>query len=55
LTEGSTLDAKEFCEQVKRDEGKVIREAGPIKGGTNVIAFILDPDGYQIELIQKKN
>ena len=48
-------DAKEFCEQVKRDGGKVIREAGPIKGGTNVIAFILDPDGYQIELIQKKN
>jgi lactoylglutathione lyase len=48
-------DAKEFCEQVKRDGGKVIREAGPIKGGTNVIAFILDPDGYQIELIQKKS
>ena len=48
-------DAKEFCEQVKRDGGKVIREAGPMKGGTNVIAFILDPDGYQIELIQKKS
>ncbi len=48
-------DAQAFCEQVKLDGGRVIREAGTMKGGTNVIAFILDPDGYQIELIQKKN
>ena len=48
-------DAREFCEQVKRNGGKVIREAGPMKGGASILAFISDPDGYMIELIQKKN
>jgi lactoylglutathione lyase len=34
--------------------GKVTREAGPVKGGTSVIAFLEDPDGYKIELIERK-
>ena len=33
--------------------GKVTREAGPVKGGTTVIAFVTDPDGYKVELIQR--
>jgi lactoylglutathione lyase len=48
-------DARATCEEVKRKGGKVIREAGPMKHGTTVIAFLSDPDGYKIELIQKKN
>lgn len=47
-------DARAYCEQVKLKGGKVTREAGPMKHGTTVIAFIRDPDGYQIELIEKK-
>jgi lactoylglutathione lyase len=47
-------DAKAYVEQVRLAGGKIIREAGPRKGGTNVIAFIADPDGYYIELIEKK-
>lgn len=46
-------DAYKACEQVKATGGKVIREAGPMKHGTIVIAFIEDPDGYKIEFIQK--
>lgn len=46
-------DAYQACEQVKKSGGKVIREAGPMKHGTTVIAFIEDPDGYKIEFIQK--
>ena len=46
-------DAYIACEQVKQAGGKVIREAGPMKHGTIVIAFIEDPDGYKIEFIQK--
>ncbi len=46
-------DAYQACEQVKAAGGKVIREAGPMKHGTIVIAFIEDPDGYKIEFIQK--
>lgn len=46
-------DAYKACEQVKAAGGKVIREAGPMKHGTIVIAFIEDPDGYKIEFIQK--
>ncbi len=46
-------DAYKACEQVKSAGGKVIREAGPMKHGTIVIAFIEDPDGYKIEFIQK--
>jgi len=46
-------DAYQACEAVKQAGGKVIREAGPMKHGTTVIAFIEDPDGYKIEFIQK--
>jgi lactoylglutathione lyase len=46
-------DAYQTCEQVKQAGGKVVREAGPMKHGSTVIAFIEDPDGYKIEFIQK--
>jgi len=46
-------DAYAACEKVKAKGGKVIREAGPMKHGTIVIAFVEDPDGYKIEFIQK--
>jgi lactoylglutathione lyase len=46
-------DAYQACEEVKERGGKVTREAGPMKHGTTVIAFIEDPDGYKIEFIQK--
>lgn len=46
-------DAYKACEDVKKAGGKVVREAGPMKHGTTVIAFIEDPDGYKIEFIQK--
>lgn len=39
------------CEKIKAKGGKVVREAGPMKGGTTVIAFVEDPDGYKIELL----
>ena len=41
------------CEKIKAAGGKVTREAGPVKGGTTVIAFVTDPDGYKVELIQR--
>ena len=47
-------DAYAACELVKQRGGKVVREAGPMKHGTTVIAFVDDPDGYRIEFIQKK-
>jgi lactoylglutathione lyase len=47
-------DAYRACEEVKRRGAKVTREPGPMKHGTTVIAFVEDPDGYKIELIQKK-
>jgi lactoylglutathione lyase len=46
-------DAASACEEVKKRGGKVTREAGPVKGGTTVIAFVEDPDGYKIELIER--
>jgi lactoylglutathione lyase len=46
-------DAYKACEEVKKRGGTVTREAGPVKGGTSVIAFVQDPDGYKIELIQR--
>lgn len=46
-------DAYAACEQIKARGGKVVREAGPMKGGVTVIAFVEDPDGYKIELIQQ--
>jgi lactoylglutathione lyase len=45
-------DAKAACDAVRARGGKVTREAGPMKHGTTVIAFVEDPDGYKIELIQ---
>lgn len=47
-------DAYAACEHIKQRGGKVVREAGAMKHGSTVIAFIEDPDGYKIELIQKK-
>ena len=47
-------DAYRACEEVKKRGGRVTREAGPMKHGTTVIAFVEDPDGYKIEFIQKK-
>jgi lactoylglutathione lyase len=46
-------DAYAACAEIKARGGKVTREAGPMKGGTRVIAFVEDPDGYKIELIQR--
>jgi lactoylglutathione lyase len=46
-------DAYEACDRVRERGGKVTREAGPMKHGTTVIAFVEDPDGYKIEFIQK--
>ncbi|MDE2600260.1 MAG: lactoylglutathione lyase [Rhodocyclaceae bacterium] len=46
-------DAYKACEDIKQRGGKVVREAGPMKHGTTVIAFVEDPDGYKIELIQR--
>lgn len=47
-------DAPAACERVRQRGGKVTREAGPMKHGSTVIAFVEDPDGYKIEFIQKK-
>ena len=47
-------DAYAACEETRKRGGKVTREAGPMKHGTTVIAFVEDPDGYKIEFIQKK-
>ena len=46
-------DAYEACEQIKNKGGKVIRKAGPMMGSKLILAFIEDPNGYKIELIQK--
>ncbi|MDC1311082.1 lactoylglutathione lyase [Burkholderiales bacterium] len=46
-------DAGAACERVKLRGGRVTREAGPMKHGSTVIAFVEDPDGYKIELIEK--
>lgn len=46
-------DAYAACEKIKTAGGNVTREAGPVKGGATVIAFVTDPDGYKIELIQR--
>ncbi|NWK78608.1 MULTISPECIES: lactoylglutathione lyase [Aquitalea] len=46
-------DAYQACDAVRAKGGKVVREAGPMKHGTTVIAFVEDPDGYKIEFIQK--
>ena len=46
-------DVTAACQQVRNAGGTVTREPGPVKGGTTVIAFVQDPDGYKIELIQE--
>ena len=46
-------DVTSVCEQVRKGGGKVTREPGPVKFGTTFIAFVEDPDGYKIELIQR--
>ena len=46
-------DAAAACARIRGAGGKVTRDAGPVKGGTTVIAFVEDPDGYKIELIQR--
>ncbi len=46
-------DVYAACEKIKASGGNVTRAAGPVKGGTTVIAFVTDPDGYKIELIQR--
>ena len=47
-------DVKGACERVRKNGGKVTREAGPVKGGSTVIAFVEDPDGYKIEFIERR-
>ena len=47
-------DITAACVAVKAQGGNVTREPGPVKGGTTVIAFVQDPDGYKIELIERK-
>jgi len=47
-------DAARACDDIRGRGGKVVREAGPMKHGRTVIAFVEDPDGYRIELIQRK-
>ena len=50
----SAEDIYKVCDEVRAKGGNVTREPGPVKGGTTVIAFITDPDGYKVELIQRK-
>ena len=47
-------DVAKACEAVRSKGGTVTREAGPVKGGTTVIAFVADPDGYKIEFIERR-
>ena len=47
-------DAYAACDRIKAAGGNVTREAGPVKGGNTVIAFVQDPDGYKIELIERR-
>ena len=51
----STEDIYATCEQVRSLGGNITREPGPVKGGSTVIAFITDPDGYKVELIERKD
>lgn len=48
-------DAAAACNTIRQRGGNITREAGPMKGGNTVIAFAEDPDGYKIELIEKKD
>ncbi len=46
-------DAKAACDKIKLLGGNVVREAGPMMHGTEIIAFVEDPDGYKVELIER--
>lgn len=46
-------DAYRACDEIRARGGRIVREAGPMKHGNTVIAFVEDPDGYRIELIQR--
>ncbi len=48
-------DAYAACEKIKNAGGTITREPGPVKGGKSVIAFVVDPDGYKIELVQRES
>ena len=48
-------DVYQACDEMKKSGGKIIRDAGPMNAGTTIIAFVEDPDGYEIELIGKKS
>ncbi|MEX5763967.1 lactoylglutathione lyase [Proteus mirabilis] len=48
-------DVAATCEAIRQAGGNVTREAGPVKGGTTIIAFVEEPDGYKIELIENKS
>jgi len=48
-------DVYEACEEIRNRGGRVIRDAGPMNAGTTIIAFVEDPDGYQIELLGKRH
>jgi len=48
-------DVYQACEEMKKTGGKIIRNAGPMNAGKTIIAFVEDPDGYEIELIGKKS
>ncbi|MEH6648530.1 MAG: lactoylglutathione lyase [Motiliproteus sp.] len=47
-------DVYQACEQIKDNGGNVVRAAGPMKHGSTILAFVEDPDGYQIELLSDK-
>lgn len=49
----SMPDVAATCQRIRATGGKVTREAGPVKFGTTIIAFVEDPDGYKIELVQR--
>lgn len=51
----SVDNAAEACERIRQNGGNVTREAGPVKAGSTIIAFVEDPDGYKIELIEAKD
>ncbi|GAB3427160.1 lactoylglutathione lyase [Massilia solisilvae] len=51
----SADDIYKVCDQVRAKGGNIMREPGPVKGGSTVIAFITDPDGYKVELIERKD
>ena len=47
-------DVYAACDKIRAAGGQITREPGPVKGGNTVIAFVVDPDGYKIELIERK-